>query len=744
MTEMMSMEVQAERPLGRALDRVDGIAKVSGRAMYAADYRPASDLAEGFIVEAPAAPGRIRRLDVSRAEDAEGVIAVLTSANVPEQRAYGAPEDAGRFTQSHAVLQGDRVRHVGQPVALIVARTLEQARHAASLVEVEIEVDAEGGIFDALAHEDLAFAPDSLDGADDADTQKGDLARELAGSDHRVRATYHTAMQHAAAMEPHVSVAEWDGDQLTVHMGIQIVASAVKAFATTLKIEPEQIRIVSPFTGGGFGSKLGIHAEAVLAALAARVCDRPVRVVQTRRSVFVNAPHRERHRQELELGATADGTLRAIRHDNLAGMARDYAFAEAPASPTRASYAAPAIHTSHRVVAADIPTVDSMRAPGEAIGTLTLETAIDEMAQACGMDPLEFRLRNMLDADPVSGAPFGDHRLEACLREGAQRFGWVGSVAPGSRREGRLLIGRGLAAAIRPNMLVGAEAEIILSPDGRFHVRTDMTDIGTGSYTILTQIAADTLGVEPGQVVTELGDSAFPKSSGSGGSFGAASTGSAVQDAASNLLAALRDRCAALGLDGNGALAFTLDSVRLGERSLALADLVGPEGMTASGSIDPDDFDTGQAGYSYGAQFAEVAVDAVTGEIRLRRLLGVFDAGRILNPKTARSQLLGGMIFGIGAALMEEGVIDPRSGAVMARDLADYHIPVNRDVPALEVHMLGASSPFANPLGAKGIGELGICGAGPAIANAVHEATGVRPRAFPIHLDHLLPHLPRI
>ena len=727
--------------IGHPLNRVDGPAKVTGTAQYAGDYRIEGGIAEGYIVEAQAGPGRITRLDVSAAENASGVIAVLTHRNAPAQKPYGTPEDEGRFTQSHAVLENDQVRHFGAPVALVVAETLEQARYAASLVEMEIETSE--GIYNALDHRDQEEKPESVDGLSKVDTHEGDFDAELSGSDTTVEASYFTGAQHSAAMEPHVTVAQWDGEKLTIHMAIQILASAVSAFANTLGIDEENVHIVSPFTGGGFGSKLGVHNEAILAALATKHCARPVRVAQTRRNVFANGPHRSRHLQELKLGADKSGKLKAIRHYSLAGMARNYPFAEAPASPTRASYAANAIHTIHRVVKADIPKVDSMRAPGEAIGTLTFETAIDELAEKCGVDPVDFRLINEPEADPTSGDAFASRRLVECIKAGAEKFGWTGRVEPGARREGRKLIGHGMAVAIRPNTLSPASAEVALSEDGRLTARLDMTDIGTGSYTILTQIAAETLSIPADQITIELGDSRFPTTAGSGGSFGASSSGSALFAACNNLKSVINERLVQSGIVANS-LMLKRDRVVTGEHDVALTDLVGDDGLKAEGSVDPENHGNGKSEYSYGVQFAEVEVDADTGEIRVRRMVGVFDAGRILNKKTAHSQLMGGMIFGIGGALLEESLIDDRYGSFMNRDFAEYHIAVNRDVPDLEVHMLDGMSEESNPLGSKGIGELGICGAGPAIANAVYEATGVRVRKFPIHMEDVLDHLPAV
>lgn len=735
--------------IGQPLDRVDGPAKVSGEAMYAEDYRPPEKAAIGYIVEAPAGPGKLTLLDTGAALAAEGVLFVLTHENAPKQEPYASHSEDGRFTQSHALLEGPQVRHYGAPVALVVAETFEQARHAAGLIKIEIE--AGEAVYVAEDHRDRAKVPDDLDGGDDSDSDKGDFLKSFGTAPVTLDIEYHTPNQHAAAMEPHATTAEWDGEKLTVHMSIQIIGDARKGFANTLGIDKENVRIVSPFIGGGFGSKLGIHNEAVLAALAAKKSGRPVRVVQTRRNLFANGPHRSKHWQRIRLGATREGRLQAVGHESLAAMAKDYPFAEPAVSPTRASYQTDALMTRQRVVAADIPKVDSMRAPGEAVGTLTYETAIDEMAEKCGVDPVEFRLSNAPGRDPASGKPFSDRRMEECLRVGAEQFGWEsGRPSPGAKREGNFLVGRGVAAAIRPNNLQKAMAEISLGRDGRFTARLDMTDIGTGTYTILTQIAAETLGVEPGRVTVLLGDSDFPETCGSGGSFGAGSTGSALLAACKQLKSDLLVGATAadpgwLGLN-SADLAFEGETMRAGPRSIGIAELVSAgdrDSMTAKGAVEPGEDHEKYKQYSYGALFAEVGVDVDSGEIRLRRLLGVFSAGRILNAKTARSQLMGGMIFGVGAALMEESLMDTRFGAFMNRDLAEYHIPVNRDVPRLEVTMLDDHDARSNPMGSKGIGELGICGAGPAIANAIHDATGFRVRHFPIHLEDLLPHLPQ-
>lgn len=738
--------------IGKPLDRVDGPLKVTGRAAYATEQRrdnpEAPRPAVGWIVEARVGPGRILRLDAAQAERAPGVLLVLSHLNAPEQAPYGSPEEAGRFTQSHAVLESERIRHYGQPVALVVAETLEQARAAAALVEVECE--AEPGCYDA--EEALCEPPESLDGGGQPDVCHGDFEAAFGRADAALDLRYTTANQIASAMEPHATLASWADGKLTLHMSLQILASGKQAIATTLKLDPGQVRILSPFIGGGFGSKLGVHNEAVLAALAARTLERPVKVVQHRRNLFASAPHRSHSIQRIRLAAESDGRLLAVGHESLQTSARGYPFAEPVASATRAGYACDALLTRHRIVPADRPPVDSMRAPGEAIGTPTFEAALDELAEQLGLDPLELRLRNEPERDPGSGRPFASRDLERCLREGAERFGWADRPRrPRSRRDGRWLVGYGMASAIRPNLLMEASARVRLGSNGQVVCQLDMTDLGTGTYTILTQIAAEALGLDPVQVSVELGDSDFPETSGSGGSFGAGSAGSALYKACLDLRRQLvrlatehpdspMHGCTLETLsNGHGRLAGLCPDGRGLEASFGdLAALAGRDGLSAEGSIEAgpehDDF----AQYSYGSQFVELGVDPDSGEVRLRRLLGVFSFGRILNAKTARSQLIGGMIFGIGGALFEEAMLDPRSGGFVNRDLAEYHLAVNRDIPPIEVVMLEEPDEKSNPLGSKGLGELGICGIGAAVANAVHNASGVRVRDFPITLDKVL------
>jgi xanthine dehydrogenase YagR molybdenum-binding subunit len=550
-------------------------------------------------------------------------------------------------------------------------------------------------------------------------------------------------------MEPHAAIAEWDGDRLTVHTATQTVANIRAGLASTLSVPLENVRIVSPFIGGGFGAKLIVHAETVCAALAARALRRPVKIALTRQQMFANAGHRPQMSQRVRLAADPDGRLTAISHEVTSSTSRFEEFAEQSAVPTRALYAAPNRRTTHRLVRLDINRGEWMRAPGEASGLLALESAMDELADKLGMDPIELRIRNEPERDPELNVPFSSRNLIACMREGAERFGWRDRPKPGGRQDGRKLVGYGMAAAIRANYLGPGSAQVSIDAKGQVTVRADMTDIGTGTYTILTQVAADRLGVPLSAVKVDLGDSRFPRSAGSGGSWGATSSSTAVHNACLKL----REQIAAAAVSherspfhGANVVDARFESGRLtiGARSEHLRDLmsrVAPDGLAATGEAVRGETYKTYSQHAFGAHFAEVAVDLDTGEIRLNRMLGVFAAGNILNPKTARSQLIGGMIWGVGAALMEETVLDPRFGNFVNHDLAEYHVPVHADIPSVEAVFVTEQDDKGNPFGAKGIGELGNCGAGAAIANAVFNATGIRVREFPITLDKLLPQL---
>ena len=708
--------------VGQPLDRIDGPLKVSGHATYAAEYHDAPAL-NGFVMQAGISRGKLDDIDTAAAEKAPGVRLVLTYKNALKQGARG--------TSGNPQLDTPLIDHHGQPIALVVADTFEQARAAAFLVKPHYA--AEKGEYDMGSALAKATVPKSNNGVP-ADTASGDLAAAFSGAPVKVDVTYTTPPQTHAMMEPHATIAVWNGDALTLYTANQMLMRGTEMVAGTLQIPKDKIRMVSSYVGGGFGGKLQVEADAVLAAMAAKMLQKPVKVVLTRQQIFEITKHRTNTIQKVKLAAERDGTLTAIGHESWSNNTPGDPFYETAAQATRSFYAAPNRMTAHRLVALDLPHASSMRAPGEAVGLLALECAMDELAVALNMDPIELRIKNEPQEDPEKNRPFSTRTFVPCLRKGAELFGWANrNATPGQVKDGSWLVGIGMSGAIRGNPMLAAKASVTLDKTGIATVRSSMTDIGTGSYTILAQIAADMLGLPMARVRVELGDTAFPAAPGSGGSFGANSAGSAVYDACivlrGKLLHAANLPPESLFENGN---------VGISGRTVALTDLVGPEGLQADGAADPGESRKAFNQQSYGAHFAEVGVDRDTGEIRLRRMLGVFTAGRILNAKTARSQAIGGMTFGVGAALTEELVIDQRYGGFVNHDLAEYHVAVHADVPAIDAVFLPELDDHSSAMKSKGIGELGICGAGAAVANAVYNATGVRIRDYPLTLDKVL------
>jgi xanthine dehydrogenase YagR molybdenum-binding subunit len=695
--------------IGQAIDRIDGRAKVTGTAAYAADNR-AERMAFGSIVTATIARGRVAGIDANAARRMPGVLLVMTHENAPQQAPFQAKAD-DRHARPKPQLASDKVQYFGQPVALVVAETAEAARAAASAVVVTYE--KADGAFVLESASGAAYNPGKGPTGAPADSKLGDFDQAFAAAPVKLDLIYKTPYQSHAMMEPHASLASWQDGKLTVVSSLQLVESAHKSIADTLKLDPDKVEVISEYVGGGFGGKLPVFGDAILAALAARELNRPVRVALTRQQMFHVTTHRPASIQRVRLGAEQDGTLTAITHQSLAQSARADEFAEPIVFSTRSLYAAPNRMTSQRIAALDLPVADAMRAPGEAIGLLAVEQAMDELAVRLDIDPIELRLKNEPKEDPEKKVPFSTRALVPCLKEGAQRFGWdKRNARPGQMRDGNWLVGLGVAAAIRGNFLREAEAKVTMESERHAVVEMDMTDIGTGSYTVFAQIAAEVLDLPVENIKVKLGHSSYPDTPGSGGSFGASSCGAALHDACTRLKAKL----------GKGE---------------------GAQGLSATGSVKPGDEYKKYSQYAYGAHFAEVGVERTTGEVRLRRMLGVFAAGRILNPKTAHSQLIGGMIWGVGSALEEEAVVDPRIGAFVTHDLVHYHVPVHADVPRVEAVLLDEFDPHANVLGSKGLGELGICGAGAAVANAVYNACGARVRDYPITLDKVLPALAR-
>jgi xanthine dehydrogenase YagR molybdenum-binding subunit len=721
-----SNALDAQGVVGQPHDRVDGRLKVTGGARYAFEMQ--QNTLYGFVVEASIGKGTIRSIDTRAAEEAPGVVLVLTHRNAPEQ-------GTGNHREAHPVLTGPEVTHYGQPVAFVVAESFEQARAAAYLVDVKYERSS--GKYTLRHNLDQARVPRPSDGQP-ADSAVGDFAGAFASAPVQLDVTYTTPLQSHAMMEPHATLAMWDGDKLALHTANQLLNQGQKVIATTLKMPVENVRLISPFIGGGFGGKLWVNADAILSAIASRQLKRPVKTALTRQQIFHVTTHRSDTIQRIRVGTDRNGRILAIGHDVFSGNLPSEQTYEGAALQTRTLYAGPNRLTRHRLAPLDIPVASSMRAPGESVGLMALECAIDELAEKLDLDPIELRVRNEPTEDPEKHIPYSSRHLIACMQEGARRFGWdKRNAKPGQVRDGRWLVGMGMAAATRGNPLQLSKANVRLDPDGTATVRMAMTDIGTGTYTILAQIAAEMLGLPIERVRVELGDTNFPQAAGSGGSWGAGSSGSALFEACN----ALREKLArAAGMDPATAR-FADGSIASGEQAKKLTDLVG-SGMDADGEIQPGSNNKNFSQQSYGAHFAEVGVDVDTGEVRLRRMLGVFTAGRVLNAKTARSQAIGGMVFGVGSALQEGITLDPRFGYFVNRDLAEYLVPVHADIPAIDAIFLAELDDRSNPLKSKGIGELGICGAGASIANAIYNACGARVRDYPITLDKLLSKLP--
>lgn len=714
------LDHMAQGVISAPLDRPDAPLKVTGRATYADEDHP-DGLVHGVFVRAEIGNGKVTGLNADELLAMPGVLAVVRDRRLLRNPAQGQA--------AKAPVQGPSdVFYTGQPIALVVAETLEQARHAALAARPTYKPG-----------KPTVSAPlKDYETPKGEQASKGDLAAAIKDAAHGIDVIYETPAMSHSAMEPHAAVAQWDGSRLTVRSSLQMLKSNVAELADALGIRPKDVRIIAPFVGGGFGGKLGISHEAVGAAIAAQDLGRPVSVVLHRRTVFEATMRRSETRQRVRLCCGADGKLTGVGHEAWVSNLPGEAFSEPVTQATAFTYAGENRLIGHHVARLNLTAAGSMRAPGEAVGVPVVECAMDELAEAAGIDPVDFRIRNVPEKDPTTGKPFSSNRLAECLRTGAEAFGWDNRRPAGQRHEGEWLIGMGVASSVRVNQLEESEAAIVLTPDGRARVETDMTDIGTGSYTILAQIAAEMLGLPMDHVTVLLGDSDLPPSSGSGGSWGAASAGSSVMLAAEALRSRLAER---LGVD-EADMTLKDGQVIAGNRITALTNLLSGESLRATGRIEPGKTQKETTQATWGAQFAEVAVSALTGEVRVRRLDATFACGRILNEKTARSQCIGGMVFGLGSALTEELSIDPRDGRLMSRDLADYHIPANLDVPAMTVTFLNDRDAYANPMQAKGIGELACCGTAGAIINAIHNATGIRVRQFPVTADKLIDGLP--
>ncbi len=710
-----------QKVLGHAHDRIDGPLKVCGGAHYAYEYHAeVPNAAYGYLVTSGIGKGVIETLDTRDAERSPGVLLVLTYKNVAKQ---------GSGDNAVPQLQGPEIKQSGQSVAFVVAETFEQARGAADLIRIGYRQDK--GRFS------LAEAKPSAQPAGE-DTSKGDFDAAFAAAPFKVDITYTTPDQSHAMMEPHASIATWDGDKVTIYTAHQMLPRARGCIATTLGLPEDNVRLISTFVGGGFGSKLVVYADPIVAALAARQLGRPVKVALTRPQIFNHTTHRAATIQRLRLAADRSGKLLVVGHETFTGD-QPGGHGEQASGQTKLFYAGDNRLIQTRLAELDLPRAGAMRAPGEAVGLLALENAMDELAEQIGMDPIELRIVNDIQYDPQVGPsrPFSERKLVECMRTGAERFGWSRrNPRPGQIRDGQWLVGIGMSAGIRNNPVLPSGTRVTLRPDGTLLVESAMTDIGTGSYTINGQTAAEMLGLPLEAVEVKLGDTALPASPGSGGSFGANSSTAGTYAACVALRSMLVQK-AGFGTNAE----FADGKVSAGWRSVPLRQLAASGPVTAEDSMRYGDLTKKYAQASFGAHFAEVGVDAATGEVRVRRMLSVCSIGRVLNPKTARSQCLGGMTMGIGAALMEELVVDPRFGYFVNHDLAEYQVPVHADVPDLDVVFIEGEDDKSSPMKARGVGELGICGVGAAVTNAVYNACGVRVRDYPITMDKILDRL---
>ncbi|HVR52982.1 MAG TPA: aldehyde oxidoreductase molybdenum-binding subunit PaoC [Pseudorhodoferax sp.] len=718
--------------IGQPLNRIDGPYKTTGTAPYAYEHHELpGDIAYGVVVGAGIAKGRIASMDTRAASAAPGVLAVVTARNAGKL-------GKGRMNTAK-LLGGPQIDHYHQAVALVVAQTFEQARAAAELVQLRYE--SSPGAYDLSAVKHSAKTPEPNENTGPTETRVGDFDAAYAAAPVQLDCTYTTPDQSHAMMEPHATLAVWNDDgALTVWTANQMIDWGVGDLARTLSMPKAKVRLISSFIGGGFGGKLFVRADAVLAALGARAARRPVKVALQRPLIANNTTHRPATIQRIRLGAGRDGRLTAIAHESWSGDLPGGG-PETAVNQTRLLYAGAHRMTAMKLAVLDLPEGNAMRAPGEAPGLMALEVAMDEMAERLGLDPIAFRILNDTQVDPEKPSrPFTQRQLTECLRQGAERFGWNARQArPGQQRDGRWLVGLGVAAAFRNNMLQPSAARVRLDTKGMLTVDTDMTDIGTGSYTIIAQTAAETMGLPLERVSVRLGDSLLPVSCGSGGQWGAANATAGVYAACMALRQQVAER---LGVDAAQAQ-FVDGQVVVGGRSLPLAQASADRELVAEDRIDYDKALSEQAQQStFGAHFVEVGVDIASCEIRVRRMLAVCAAGRILNPKTARSQVIGAMTMGVGAALMEDLGVDRRRGFFVNHDLAGYEVPVHADIPHQEVVFLDETDPMSTPMKAKGVGELGICGVGAAVANAVYNATGVRVRDYPVTLDKLLAHMP--
>ena len=708
---------ETKKIIGQGIDRIDGIMKITGKANYATDY-PAKNMAYAVLFKSTIAAGKITSINTAQAEKSPGVLRVITHENAPKLNVKGG-------LRGGALLQGPEITFHGQHIGMVVAETFEQATAAAHLIEVKYQQANEAKI----DFEKLAKNPEMPKGKELADLVKGAGKAAMIDAEVKIEQEYETPIEHHHPMEPHSTLAVWEGENLILYNGSQIINGAQTAAAATLNLKPEQVRIVSPYIGGGFGSKGGQWANVVLAAIAAKMVNRPVKLALTRQQMFNSVGLRQRNIQKISLGATKEGILTTLAHETISHTAVDFEYIEPCGDCSKIMYEAPNSLISYRVVPMNLILPTYTRGPGKSTGSFALESAMDELAHQLKMDPIALRIKNEPKKDPSNGKPWSSRTTVKCLEEGAKAFGWNNrKQIPGTHFDGDDLIGYGVACGTYPARQRESSAAIKLTSKGKLAygiVEIAASDLGTGTNTILAQTAADGLGIPVSRITIKLGDSDLPPAAGSVGSVGASSFANAVNDACTKITDEL--------IAKSGKQYFVRPTA---------ADVMTAENIadfeTQSTSKAPAEAEQYSA-HSFNANFAEVRINKNTGMVKVTRFLAVTGAGKILNPKTARSQIIGGNIWGIGMALTEESVIDPRYGNFATRSFADYHVPANLDVGKLDAMFINEVDLIPNKMGVKGIGEVGIVGVAAAIANAVFNATGKRIRSLPITPDKLLP-----
>ena len=715
------MKTLNESATGKAIDRVEGHLKVTGMAKYASEF-PIKDKVYGQGLNSTIAKGEIVSIDTSEAEKLPGVLKIITYKNAEKLKTFDNKMTEVSTTTIAPVLQTNMVHFYGEYVGLVVAETFEQAQYAARLVKFKYKKDANPAIhLEKLRAK--AYKPNEK-----SDYSRGDLKAGLAAADEKLEVTYNTPIEHHHPMEMHAVIASWDNGKVTAYASQQIVNDATIAISDTFQIPKKDVRVVAAYVGGGFGSKLNVERHVIMAVMAAKMVGKPVQVTVTRQQMFTNTSLRQHNEQKMKVGAKKDGTLTALSHETLSHTSPTLEFQEACGLGTQMLYKVPNNFVTHRLVPLNIQTPFAMRAPGEATGSFALESAMDEMAWKLRMDPIDFRVKNDTQTDPSNNKPFSSRLLVECLRIGAEKFGWKDrKTEPRSNKNGNWLIGHGVSAAARSSPYLKTNSKVILVLEGdkvNATVQMDATDIGTGSYTIIAQTASEYLGIPVEQVKVELGDSNFPATPGSGGSWGAASFCNGAMAACVNAIKTLKQN----------------RNIKE-EEEVELADLMKKNQLTkfeAEGSAGPSkEFDEHSV-YSFGANFSEVWVDKDTGMFRIKRMVNVGAAGKILNPKTAYGQIIGGLTMGVGMAQAEQTRIEPNFGNFITRSFADYHVPVNLDMANIDVVFLPEDDKIANKMGVKGIGELGITSVAASIANAIFNATGKRMRDLPITPEKLI------